>query len=135
MRSRKEDQGYIQYRSDAAVHRMERTVKTAKSVQIRRHTGISGLLTIAAAIAIILGLMLTDSFSSLAQSEPNARRKCYKSITIEKGDTLWNIAEEYITDDYESVEEYISVLKDINNLHGDKILSGDKLIVSYNAVL
>lgn len=134
MGNRKEDKGSVQYRTGITEHRTKRTAHLLKSVQRRRRTSISGFLTIAAAIVIISGLMLTDGFSSQAQSGPNVRDRYYKSITIEKGDTLWNIAEEYITDDYESVEEYISVLKDINNLHGDKILSGDKLIVSYDAV-
>ena len=34
-----------------------------------------------------------------------------KSIQIHCGDTLWNIAEENMSDDYESVNDYITEVK------------------------
>lgn len=35
----------------------------------------------------------------------------YKSIEVKHGDTLWNIAETYMDDRYDSVAEYVNVLK------------------------
>ena len=55
----------------------------------------------------------------------------YKSIEIHPGDTLWEIAEETMPDDDDSVAEYVQQLKDMNNLSSDKIYSGQDLIVSY----
>ena len=55
----------------------------------------------------------------------------YTSITIERGDTLWSIAEEYITDDFDSIPEYIQALKNMNGLEDDCIRSGMSLTVSY----
>lgn len=136
MGNRREYKTDIQYRTYVADNKVGRTIRTGRrSIQKRKHIGISVLLALVAAAAVISGLMLAEGFPSLAQSEPVVPDKYYKSITIKTGDTLWNIAEEYITDDYESIEEYISVLKDMNNLHGDKILSGDKLVVVYNTAL
>ena len=66
------------------------------------------------------------------RSEEPVNFKYYKSITVESGDSLWGLAEEYITDDYESIDEYIVVLKDINNLNSDNLKAGDKIIVAYN---
>ena len=45
------------------------------------------------------------------------RCKYYKSIQIHSGDTLWNIAEEYITEDYESVNDYITEVKRSISFH------------------
>ena len=56
---------------------------------------------------------------------------CYKSIEIEQGDTLWELAEEYMTDDYLSVQEYVQDLKRMNHLTDDTIISGQHLIVAY----
>lgn len=56
----------------------------------------------------------------------------YKSITIQPGDTLWDIAEEYMIEDYKSVADYVTVLKEMNNLYTDDIHSGQALMVAYN---
>lgn len=83
-------------------------------------------------------ISLTVLFSNFYVSAHNNRTeepvnfKYYKSITIESGDCLWTIAEEYITDDYSSVSEYVEVLKEINHIHGDHIQEGQSLIVAYN---
>ena len=62
------------------------------------------------------------------------RCKYYKSIQIHSGDTLWNIAEEYITEDYESVNDYITEVNHqkiegkkqlmdlVEHLDGEKVL-------------
>lgn len=105
---------------------MEKGTRRSKSV-------LSGLLGILTALLVISGILMSDSFLSQAQTEPGAQGKFYKSITIEKGDTLWNIAEKYMTEDYDSIEDYVQTLKKMNNLTTDKILAGDKLIVAYNA--
>jgi LysM repeat protein len=54
-----------------------------------------------------------------------------KSIKIEKGDTLWDIANENLPEKYSSTEEYVKVLKEINGLSSDKIYSGENLMIMY----
>lgn len=79
---------------------------------------------------VVFGSILVSAHGS-ANEEP-VDYKYYKSIEIESGDTLWSIAEEYMTDDFESVAEYVNLLKKMNNLNNDKIISGQNLIVVYN---
>lgn len=94
-----------------------------------------------ASMAVIMALLITlccgifGSFLSSAHSnreEEPVNFKYYKSITIEQGDTLWGIAEEYMTDDYDSIEEYVYALKMLNKLDGDTIKAGDKIVIAYN---
>ncbi len=57
--------------------------------------------------------------------------KCYKSIEIQPGDSLWSIAEKNMDAHYTSVNEYIEEIKQINDLHSDLIHSGQYLSIAY----
>lgn len=55
----------------------------------------------------------------------------YKSILIEPGDTLWEIALEFKDARYGSTQEYVDELMEINGLTSDRIHAGRFLTVSY----
>ena len=94
-----------------------------------------------ATICLIMILSIFMSFSvSRVSAQENTRtateqinntsnHKYYKSIEIQHGDTLWDIAKDTITSEYSSVAEYIKVLKEINGLESDEIQAGRMLIV------
>ena len=54
----------------------------------------------------------------------------YTSYTVKAGDTLYSIAEEYKWEDI-SIKGYIRLVKKINNLPDEKILSGSDIIIPY----
>lgn len=58
-------------------------------------------------------------------------KKLYKTIEIRQGDSLWLIAQEYMDEHYDSVDDYIQDLKDINHLETDCIEAGNYLTVAY----
>lgn len=60
-----------------------------------------------------------------------SKYKYFKSIQIQPGDTLWSIAEEYMSDDYESMADYIKEVKFINNIENSRITTGKYLVVPY----
>lgn len=55
----------------------------------------------------------------------------YKSIEIQPGDTLWDIAEATMTSQFDSVPEYVEAIKDMNQLESDEIHYGQHLIIAY----
>ena len=73
-------------------------------------------------------------FVSAHESYPSDQTvyKYYKSIEIQPGDTLWDIAEETMTSEYDSIPEYVEALKDMNALESDDIEAGQYLIIAYN---
>lgn len=81
---------------------------------------------------IIACCVVFGNLYSMAHDKNTYKDTCYTSITIKQGDTLWSIAEKYMTDDYESVQQYIANIKDINGLISDDIQSGMNLVVTYN---
>ncbi len=60
-------------------------------------------------------------------------RKFFASYVVQDGDTLWTIAENYITKEYTSINEYIDEVKTSNHLGSDMIKPGTLLVVPYYA--
>ncbi len=105
-------------------------VQKKKAKQIAKRKLV---LLIATFLVILIGCIVFGSiFSSAHVSEADTERKYYKSIEIQKGDTLWDIAEEYVSDIYyESKQDYVDELKEVNGLQSDMIHEGQYLIVVY----
>lgn len=84
-----------------------------------------------AAFIIVSGLCVTLVDAHGNSKEESVPHKYYKSIEIVSGDTLWDIAAEYISDDYASIDDYINELKAINHLDSDNIQESQYLTVAY----
>ena len=74
-------------------------------------------------VGVVIVLFVSMSFSAFFVSakekdtpDHESTYIYYKSIKIEKGDTLWDIANENLPEKYSSTEEYVKVLKEINGL-------------------
>lgn len=78
-------------------------------------------------MAVMLSI-LSHNFSARAE-RPEAV-KYYADVRVGRGDTLWSIAEAYITDEYDSMAEYIHEIKEINHL-GLDLPYGKILVVPY----
>lgn len=89
-------------------------------------------LLLATVLIITIGSIVFGTIFSAAQNQhPEAPKyKYYKSITIEHGDTLWSIADEYCGKEC-STKEYVEELKELNSLTSDTIYAGQHLLVSY----
>ena len=83
-------------------------------------------------VMILFGCMVFGSFFVSAHENTSDQSTYYKSIEIQPGDTLWDIAEETMTSKYNSVPEYVQALKDMNNLDSDDIQAGQYLVIAYN---
>lgn len=81
-------------------------------------------------ICVSFGAFFVSAHGKSEDNQP--LYKYYRSIEIQSGDTLWEIAEKTLTADYDSVPEYVQALKDMNNLDSDYIQAGQNLIIAYN---
>ena len=84
---------------------------------------------------IIIFVMLLISLFTIstqvnAEKSPT-REKLVTSIRIEKGDSLWSIAERYMTEEYTNIKTYIEEIKRSNGLTSDVIYEGAYLIIPY----
>ena len=87
-------------------------------------------MLLATILFITIGSAIFGNSFSDAQESP-ITYKYYKSIVIQPGDTLWDIALEYKTDDYGSAQEYVDELKEINSLESDSIQESKYLMIAY----
>lgn len=95
------------------------------------------------AVMLVMGLSFgCGSFFSSAHDnnreepveEAAVGEKYYKSVQIEKGDSLWSIAHRYMGTGYDSVYEYMDELADANHLKLsdlNHLQEGDYLVVAY----
>ena len=98
---------------------------------MRKKKKMSAVIT----LILFCGCFLFGSFLSFAQNsrtEEPVQFKCYKSIVIQEGDSLWSLAERHIDSESETaVKEYIKELKQINQLESETIQTGEHLIIPY----
>lgn len=89
--------------------------------------------------AVIITILLVACFlaakalkrqSSVVNAETKRNLKCI-SVCVTDTDTLWSIASEYYSDEYDSVSDLVSEIKSINRMGSDQINVGNYLIVPY----
>ena len=89
-------------------------------------------------VAIIIVAVLYVSITHMDASEADATNSCtkyYTCISVESGDSLWDIAQKYMTDEYTSTQDYIDEVVSINNLNNDSsIVAGTNLVIPYYEV-
>ncbi len=106
----------------------------AKALKNKKRTrkGKNLLILCSAAVILLFLLILFSAGTAAANAEEyGSSEKYYTSITVESGDTLWSIAEEYMTDEYKNINVYIDEVIRINHLHGDMIRAGQDLCIPY----
>lgn len=114
----------ISERANRSLSRREAQVRAQKAI-----------IAIAIIFIIVVGILLGTGIHVFADDgETQTLHKYYKSICIEEGDTLWDIAGEYVQNTELSRQEYIDEVCRINGIYEDEIHAGDFIVVMYYSV-
>lgn len=105
--------------------------KNAKRNSKKRHRQIKQARILMVALTLIMVFMISVFFIHDKASAKDNQYKYYTSITIEYGDTLWSIADQYMDDAHYTKLSYISEVKSINHIKNDHIQEGKLLILPY----
>lgn len=86
------------------------------------------------AFVIVIGLAVsyTTIISDASTELGDISFKYYTSVEVNYGDSLWSIAEQYMSGEhYKNQKEYIAEVVSINHLQTEDITAGQNLIVPY----
>lgn len=97
--------------------------------ELRKHI----LTLVLTFVLVITCSMMFFTVKTKAQNRDEAVcYKYYKSITVSRGDSLWIYAAEYADEDhYDSYQNYIDEVLQMNELSSESITAGQHLIVPY----
>lgn len=91
------------------------------------------ILIASVALVAIVAMICIFLFDTIRiQAAPSEiSYKYYTSIEVQSGDTLWAIASDYITDNYQDMNEYIDEVCSINHISENEIHSGQYITIPY----
>lgn len=99
------------------------------------HQPKKNLFTLCILIALVFIAVFILGFET-ASADSNLRvneRKYFTSYVIKQGDTLWDIADRYITPEYSNINEYIREITISNQMDSTDIYPGQLIIIPYYA--
>lgn len=108
--------------------------RTERMRRRRRIRIIKRNITLTFTSVLLVGILALslNVFNSTAQDKDAViTYKYFTSITVEYGDTLYSLAEEY-TNGYDiEISHYIEEVQHINHLDDETIRSGQQLVIPY----
>ena len=110
------------HRANESLTRREHTVQTQKRVIV--------LVCVLVIFAVILIGNSIITFAGSRAEQPV--HKYYTSVQLQKGDSLWSLADQYAASDRTSRAQFIDEVCELNGISEDNTLhSGEYLVVSY----
>ena len=91
---------------------------------------IKGLIIILLMIALVSVVKTFVQSSSVVNAETKRDLHCV-SVCVDSNDTLWSLAEEYYSDEYNSIDNLIHEIKTINHMGSDQVNVGNYIIIPY----
>lgn len=83
------------------------------------------------ALVVAMAVLIFQKNNSIKVSAQSDKELYYKSIQVREGDTLWSIAEENMTDEWNSTRSYVDAIKKLNQKNSDSIYAGMYISIPY----
>lgn len=120
----------MESREYTRARRVARAKAKRRQATIRK-LAFAGMTTL---FVMIFGLSVFSMTAKADSNEYANMNKYYESHLIQQGETLWSIAEANMDDaHYDSVRDYIDEVKEVNGFTGDKLQSGNYILIPYFA--
>lgn len=118
----------VYYMTDSELRAYKRRMRRQRSLRNRLFTLFMTICLIA-----VFAVSYCSIKSSASMGRDQLQFKYYTSITVQYGETLWDISDDYIDyNQYKDKSVYIAEVQSINHLDNDtQIRAGQSLIVPY----
>ena len=115
---------------EAVLNREERNrIRKARRVRQLRRRVFMAIMTVV--LVVVLAVSYHAFLSEANTVNEDVSYKYYTSIEVSYGETLWSIADEYACAEYDSLNEYVDEVMQINHLKEDIIFAGQYLVIPY----
>ena len=115
-------------RSERAFKRKQKRDRIRRTKQIIERV----LLTICLIALLAIGSSAILTKATTTEEAKNVYYKYYTQIEIQEGDSLWDLAGEYMENGpYKSRKDYMNEVVEINQLSSTTIIKGQHLLVPY----
>ena len=106
----------------------KKSYRRTRAKRVKRYTYLSILLSALCLGGITYSKLTVEATQKKAQ-EPY---KYYTEIRVQRGDTLWDIANKYMDSRvYRSLDDYMDEIREINSISYNRIYNGQQLIIPY----
>ncbi len=78
---------------------------------------------------IIFIILIALSFAVIANDIKTTPSNEYQTVVLEKGDTLWAIADQYQTAHMRSKNDFISWVEKVNHVNRNNITAGKEIMI------
>lgn len=128
-KQRREEESGMNTLDERRSERRIRVNRMKRRRELRKHI----LTLVLTFVLVITCSMMFFTVKTKAQNHDEAvYYKYYKSITVSRGDSLWTYVAEYADEDqYDSYQNYIDEVLQINGLSSESITAGQHLVVPY----
>lgn len=92
-----------------------------------------GFAVVLFAFVMVFMFSMNTAEVNATNSNRSNERKFFTTYVVEKDDTLWEIAEEYMSEEYETIYMYIDEVMKSNHLESTSIKCGQLLVLPYYA--
>ena len=115
---------------EMAYERLNRTERMILNSKRRRNREIQQHILILVLSVLLIAAMADLFFGTKSHAETSVHRdKCYLSVQVCSGQTLQDVASEYYTSEFKSLDRMVSEIRHINNMDNDQVTSGLYIIV------
>lgn len=100
----------------------------------KMHAALSAVFLAGFLMAVAFcGMFLSATKTNAENPDTGSYTKMYKSVMVEQGDCLWDIADRYMSVGYDDKSEFIQEIRELNQMTGSEIHYGDYLCIPYYA--